>query len=508
MGNALQKFAGYKLKDKINRFTTNPIMGVLVGFIVTVLIQSSSGTTVIIVGLVSAGLMTLRQAIGVIMGANIGTSVNAFIIDINILEYSLPVIVSGVVMIFIYKNKRKQNIGQFIFGLGALFFGLELMADGLKPISTLKEFYELTVLLSDNSISGVIFGAIFTGIVHSSSITTAVLQELVGPGLLDMRSALPVLFGNNIGTTITAVLASIGTSIAARRAALSHVMFNIIGTVIFMIFIPLFTSMMQYLQQMIGLKPEITIAFADGLFNLTNTIIQLPLIGILALIVTKLIPGEDARMKYKVKYLDPFFIEQSTSIALGQAKEAVIRMGEFATLGMEESKAYQLTYSQKNADTAMILEDAINQFDRNITEYLILMNKNELSTVECVEHNLLLDVVRDIERVGDHFENVVNLVSYQVTNKVFKLTKQIFKDAMLALDDSDTALATKVLKSEEQLDKLERHLRNKHINRMNEGKCTDSTGVVFVDLISNLESIGDHSVKIAEAVLGYRNNYK
>lgn len=518
MGDGLQRSAGDKLRDILDKFTTNPLMGVLAGIIVTVLIQSSSGTTVITVGLVSAGFMSLRQAIGVIMGANIGTTVTAFIIGIKISDYALPIIAVGAILLFFFKNKRIHNIGQIVFGFGALFFGLELMGDGMKPLRSLEAFHDLTVSMSSNPLLGVLVGTIFTVIVQSSSATIGILQELFGQGLLDIKAALPVLFGDNIGTTITAVLASIGASVAARRAALTHVIFNLIGTTIFLIFLPLFTVLMQFLQAKLNLNPEMTIAFAHGTFNFSNTIIQLPLIGVLAWIVTKLIPGEDSVIEYKAKHLDPIFIEQSSSIALGQAKEEVLRMGKFATVGLEAARDYQMTFSQKNADTALQLEDAINNLDRKITDYLILISRSEMSTAESEEHSMLMDTVRDIERIGDHFENVVELVGYQITNKVkltdsakqdlqemFDLTIQTLIDAIAALDDKDTSLASKVLRSEEQIDKMERTLRKKHILRINEGSCTGSAGIVFVDIISNLERIGDHSVNIAEAVLGYRD---
>ncbi len=518
MGDGLQRSAGDKLRDILDKFTTNPLMGVLAGIIVTILIQSSSGTTVITVGLVSAGFMSLRQAIGVIMGANIGTTVTAFIIGIKVSDYALPIIAVGALLLFFFKNKRINNIGQIVFGFGALFFGLELMGDGMKPLRSLEAFHDLTVSMSSNPLLGVLIGTIFTVIVQSSSATIGILQELFGQGLVDIKAALPILFGDNIGTTITAVLASIGASVAARRAALTHVIFNLIGTTIFLVFLPLFTSFMLFLQRALDLNPEMTIAFAHGTFNITNTIIQFPFIAFLALIVTKLIPGEDSVIEYKTKHLDPIFIEQSSSIALGQAKEEILRMGQFATLGLEAAREYQVTYSQKNADTAMQLEDAINNLDRKITDYLVLISRSEMSSAESEEHSMLMDTVRDIERIGDHFENVVELVGYQLTNKVkltdsakkdledmFELTIQTLKDAIAALDDKDTALASKVLKSEEQIDKMERTLRKKHIMRINEGSCTGSAGIVFVDIISNLERIGDHSVNIAEAVLGYRD---
>ncbi|HZH58191.1 MAG TPA: Na/Pi cotransporter family protein, partial [Metabacillus sp.] len=239
MGDGLQRSAGDKLRDILDKFTTNPIMGVLAGIIVTILIQSSSGTTVITVGLVSAGFMNLRQAIGVIMGANIGTTVTAFIIGIKVSDYALPIIAVGALLLFFFKNKRVHNLGQIVFGFGTLFYGLELMGDGMKPLRSLEAFHDLTVSMSSNPLLGVLVGTIFTVIVQSSSATIGILQELFGQGLVDINAALPVLFGDNIGTTITAVLASIGASVAARRAALTHVIFNLIGTTVFLIFLPL-----------------------------------------------------------------------------------------------------------------------------------------------------------------------------------------------------------------------------------------------------------------------------
>jgi len=517
MGDGLQKSAGDKLRDILDKFTTNPFMGVLAGIFVTCLIQSSSGTTVIVVGLVSAGFMTLRQAIGVIMGANIGTTITAFIIGIKISDYALPIIALGAILLFFFKNKRIHNFGQIVFGFGALFLGLELMGDGMKPLRSLETFHDLTVNMSSSPILGVVIGTVFTVIVQSSSATIGILQGLFGEGLLDLKAAIPVLFGDNIGTTITAVLASIGASVAAKRAALTHVIFNIIGTIIFLILLAPFTKFIGYLQTTLNLNPEMTIAFAHGSFNVTNTIIQFPFIAVLAFIVTKLIPGEDSLMEYKPKHLDPVFIEQSPAIALGQAREEVVRMGEFAVKGLEESNTYLNEKSQKYSDTAMQIEDAINNLDKKITDYLIKVSSRSLSAQESALHSVLVNTIRDIERIGDHFENVVELVDYQISNKVkltedamedlnemFKLTIYTVNEAVQSLQKNDRTLAIDVVKQEEKIDTMERSLRKKHILRLNEGKCSGQAGIVFVDIISNLERIGDHAVNIAEAVLGER----
>ncbi|WP_211274924.1 Na/Pi cotransporter family protein [Bacillus marinisedimentorum] len=515
MGDGLQKSAGDKLRDVLDKFTTNPLMGVLAGIIVTVMIQSSSGTTVLTVGLVNAGFMTLKQAIGVIMGANIGTTVTAFIIGIKISDYALPIIAVGTMLLFFFKNHKVQYVGQGIFGFGALFYGLELMGDGMKPLRSLEAFQQLTLDMSQNPLLGVVIGTLFTVIVQSSSATIGILQELFNQGSLELGAALPVLFGDNIGTTITAILAAIGASIAARRAALTHVLFNLIGTTVFLLILPLYANVISFVQTSLDLNPKMTIAFAHGIFNASNTIIQFPFIAMLAIIVTKLIPGEDSIVEYKPKHLDPIFIQQSASLALGQAKEEVLRMAEFSAKGLEESNQFLKTKQTKHADMARQLEEAINNLDRKITDYLVDLSSASLSDQESEAHSVLMDSVRDIERVGDHVENVVELVEYQIANKVkmtdeamedldemFNLTISTLRQSIQSLSDMDVEAAREVVKKEDQIDKMERTFRKQHILRLNEGSCSASAGIVFVDIISNLERIGDHSVNIAEAVIG------
>lgn len=517
MGDGLQKAAGDRLRDIIDRFTTNPFMGVLVGVLVTVLIQSSSGTTVIVVGLVSSGFMTLRQAIGVIMGANIGTTITAFIIGIDVGEYALPIMALGAFLLFFFKKNTIKNLGEVVFGFGGLFLGLELMSGGMKPLRELPAFVDLTVSMSEHATLGVVIGTLFTVVVQSSSATVGILQELYSTGLVDLKAALPVLFGDNIGTTITAVLASIGASIAAKRAAATHVLFNVIGTVIFLIILAPFTMYIEWLTGVLGLEEKMQIAFAHGTFNVVNTIIQFPLIGAWAWLVTKLIPGEEVTIEFKPKHLDPHFIEQSPSIALGQAKEEILRMGEFSVTGLQETYEYLMTSNKKHAETAYQIEDALNNLDRKITDYLVKIPASNISSAESQSHRELMDNVRDIERIGDHFENIIELIDYKEANRLkltsdgmdnltemFTLTIETVSKAIKALDDQDSELAREVAEKEDLLDKMERKFRKLHINRVNEGICSGQAGIVFVDIISNLERIGDHAVNIAESVLGER----
>ena len=518
MGDGLQKAAGDRLRDLLDRFTTNPFMGVLVGIVVTVLIQSSSGTTVIVVGLVSAGFMTLRQAIGVIMGANIGTTVTAFIIGLDVGEYALPIMAFGAFLIFFMRKPQIKNTGEVIFGFGGLFLGLNLMSSGMAPLRELETFTDMMVSLSDQPILGVVVGTVFTLIVQSSTATVGILQGLYAENLVDLKAALPILFGDNIGTTVTAVIASIGTSVAARRAAATHVLFNVVGTIIFLFLLIPFTAYVEWFSTLFALENKMQIAFAHGSFNVANTLIQFPLIGAWAYLVTKMIPGEEVTIDYKPKHLDHRFIEKSPSVAIGQAKEEVLRMGNFSVQGLQVAYEYLKTGNKKHAEMGYQIEDAINNLDRKITDYLIEISAVNISPIESERHVTLMDMVRDIERIGDHFENIIELIDYRDVNKVnlsddamddlsemFTLTIETVQKALESLNTNDVELARTVAEQEDLIDKMERRFRKNHIMRLNEGSCSAQAGMIFVDIVSNLERVGDHAVNIAEAILGRRN---
>jgi phosphate:Na+ symporter len=515
MGEGLQKTAGDRLKDILDKFTSNPLMGVLAGIVVTILLQTSSGTTVLAIGLVNAGFMTFKQSIGVIMGANVGTTVTAFIIGIDIGAYALPILSVGALLMYFAKNHKLQNHGQTIFGFGALFFGLELMGDGLKPLRYLQAFQDLTVEMSDVPILGLIIGMVFTFIVQSSSATIGILQNLVEEGMINLDAALPVLFGNNIGTTVTAVIASIGASIAARRAAVTHVIFNLVGALIIMLILPFYQIFIEYLTSSLDLSSKMSIAFAHGVFNVVNLLLFFPFIALLANLVQRIIPGEDSVIEFKPTHLDPIFIHQAPAVALEQAKEELIKMGEYAYKGLEESANFLNNHEQKHADNALQIENALNKLDSQITEYLIDLASAPLSDADSEKHTALIDSVRDIERIGDHFENIIELIEYKIKNKIiitddaradlnemFDKTKNIVKESIEAISDMNREKALDVVKLENQIDRMEKTFRKKHIIRLNEGSCSGPSGIVYVDILSNLERIGDHALNIAEDVLG------
>ncbi|WP_077927837.1 Na/Pi cotransporter family protein [Wohlfahrtiimonas populi] len=511
MGDGLQKSAGNRLRTILDRFTTNPFMGILAGIFVTVLIQSSSGTTVITVGLVSAGLMTLRQAIGVIMGANIGTTVTAFIIGIDIGEYAYPILLLGSVMLFFFKSAKVQNIGQILFGFGGLFIGLDLMSSGLAPLRHLPVFTSLIVEMSHSPILSVIVGTVFTLIVQSSSATIGILQGLYAENLISLEAALPVLFGDNIGTTITAVLAAIGASIVAKRAAAVHVLFNVVGTIIFLILLGPFTHFMIWITGMLHLEPKMQIAFAHGTFNVANTLIQLPFIGLWAYLVTKLLPEREKKSDKIALYLDETLIEKSPAIAIGQAKKEVIHMGNMGLDSLKSALSYLKTNNPEDAKLSEILEKNINVLDEEITKYLVKIFPHSITPRDSNELQAMLNLVCDIERIGDHSENIIEQINFMnernielselARNEVYEMFELTIRSVALsieALDKGDLSKARRVYELEDEIDEMERYLRKQHIHRLNHGDCTAKSGLTYTDLLSNLERIGDHAHNIAE----------
>ena len=514
MGDGLQQAAGDRLRYYIDKYTSNPFFGILVGIGMTALIQSSSGVTVITVGLVSAGLLTLRQAIGIVMGANIGTTVTSFIIGFKLGDYALPMLFLGAVCLFFTKNRTINNIGRIVFGVGGIFFALNLMSGAMEPLKDLQVFKDYMVELSKNPILGVFVGTGLTLLIQASSATIGILQNLYASHLIDLQGALPVLFGDNIGTTITAIIASLGANIAAKRVAAAHVAFNVIGTVICIIFLVPFTSLIQWFESFLNLAPEMTIAFAHGTFNITNTIIQFPFIGALAFIVTKLIPGEDEVVKYEPLYLDEQLIKQAPSIALGNAKKELLHLGNYAAKAFDLSYDYIINSNEKVAEKGHKTEEAINTIDEKLTRYLISLSGEALSQKESEVLTNILDSSRDLERIGDHAEALINLNDYlqrknvqfseaalEELAEIYLKTSDFVKDALESVENNDLEKAQALIERHEDINNMERVLRKTHIKRLNNGECSPQAGVNFIDIISHYTRVSDHAMNLAEKVL-------
>lgn len=515
MGDGLQLAAGDRLKYILDKYTTSPFLGVLVGIFVTVLIQSSSGTTVITIGLVSVGLLTLRQAIGIIMGANIGTTITSFIIGFNISHFSLPIIFLGAALLFFTKVKTLNNAGRILFGFGGIFYALTLMSGAMEPLKYLPDFRVWTVNLSKNPVLGVFVGTLITMLVQASSATISILQNLYQEGLIDLKGALPVLFGDNIGTTITAIIAVIGSNTSAKRLAASHVMFNVIGTLIFLILLSPFSSFIGFMQKFLHLNPKMTIAFSHGTFNAVTTVLLFPFIGALEYIVVKLIKEKKEVEKdvYTVKYLDPMLMG-TPSIALGQVKLELIEMTNFSLENIKESVEFFNTREEKYAKEVEEKEEVINYIDQEITKYLTGILRENLNDKDGEDVTAYLDMCRDIERIGDHAAGIIREVnlgmkkSLKFSNLVYEevdtLTKIIVKMIELSIEavkDSNKEKAIEVLDLHNKLYTKDKEIRKKHQKRLSAQECEIKSGLLYTDLLLHFTRVGDHARNLAEKVI-------
>ncbi|WP_204180299.1 MULTISPECIES: Na/Pi cotransporter family protein [unclassified Staphylococcus] len=514
MGDGLQAAAGDRLRSILNTFTSNPLMGVLAGMIVTILIQSSSGTTVITIGLVSAGFMTMRQAIGVVMGANIGTTVTAFIIGIDIGEYSLPILAIGAFLIFFIQKRKVKNVGMILFGFGALFYGLELMSGAVKPLANLDSFKQIMLDMSSNPLYGVVAGTLLTVIIQSSSATIGILQGFFANDLISLHGALPVLLGDNIGTTITAVLASLAGSLAAKRVAAVHVLFNVIGAIIFLIIMPLYQLVIEWMQGIMNLKPEMVIAFAHGTFNVTNTIIQLPFIFILAWIVTKLVPGEDLNEKYKPRMLDKNLINRAPNIALQEAQDEIQNIGHMTF----DVFRYAKNYDDKTEKDIIQKHAAVESMYDNVRQYLTKISEKKISKQDAERMSVLFDVNRTFIKVASLTEAYLldlkkkETESIQISAKAEQSIERLYDHVDASLEKTidmfnvyDRVKKDEIVRLSNDSYTLEHDLRKKHIKRLSSGECSLEGGLLYLDMIAILERIGYHSRNISESMIDIDN---
>lgn len=509
MGTGLQKAAGNRLKKLIEVLTNNRLMGVIVGALVTMVIQSSSATTVMVVGFVNAGLMSLPQAAGVIMGANIGTTVTAQLIAFKLTDYAPLAVAIGVAVWMVAKKKKAKDVAEILIGFGILFIGMDMMGNGLGPLAEIPAFSNVMMSLN-NPVLGMLVGLGLTTLVQSSSASIGLLQALAGQGLLNINMAFPILFGDNIGTTTTAMISSIGANKTAKRAAIIHFLFNLTGTIIFM------TVLRIPIQNIVArISPndvQRQIANAHTMFNLVNVVIQLPFANLLVKAAQMLVPGPDTSEIVASKYLDPRIIE-TPSIAIGQVNKEVVRMGDFVFENLKDVELVFLDEKYDIMDRIFEKEKTINSIEREITEYLIKLSAAPLTDRQNAHINGLFNIINDIERVGDHIENIAELGQFKQDNGLsfseeatdelrFMIGKceDVFENAIISFKDSDENAAKRVFELEEEIDKIEKENRLNHIDRLNKNLCVTSAGIIFLDAISNLERVSDHSFNIAQHV--------
>lgn len=515
MGDGLKSVAGDKLKDYIDRYTSKPWKGILVGAGITTLIQSSSATTAICIGFVRAGIMSLEQAVGVIMGANIGTTVTAFLIGMNVEDLALYFVFAGVLLFLFGKRKKQRYFGQIVLGFGLLFFGLKLMGDELGTVGQLPWFKSVAVTMAHQPILGMLCGVIMTGVIQSSSAVIGIVQKLYDAGVLQLAAVLPFVFGSNIGTTVTAVFASIGGSTASKRTAGIHVLFNVSGTILFMLFLAPFTDLIVWLSHTFGLPKEMQIAVTHIIFNITMTLICYPLIKYMVKLVKHVIKGDDSNnIELDVTMLDEKLIETLPAAAIQGAQTTTFKMAELAVECISDTDKFLNTKSSKFKESAIQVEDAINSLDSKITSYLIKISHENLSQddSDCVITNL--QVVKNLERIGDIAMNLVGFYddifdekqdfskeALDDINEMSKTVHNMIEYAIAYFLEGDKSAKKIVQDYENYLDTLESKSRQRHFERMSSSEChSDIASSVYVDILSNLERMGDHCDNIIKVV--------
>ncbi|WP_368346835.1 Na/Pi cotransporter family protein [Peptostreptococcus anaerobius] len=511
MGDGLQKAAGDKLKKIIEMLTTNRIMGVLVGAVVTGIIQSSSATTVMTVGFVNAGIMTLKQAIGIIMGANIGTTVTAQLVSFSIEKYAPIAIGIGVLFWLFSKNTTVKNFSEILIGFGILFVGMNFMKAAAAPVSEMQSVHNAMLYLSRNPLLGVLAGFMITGTIQSSSASIGILIVLASQGVLPITAALPVLYGDNIGTCVTSLLSTIGASRNSKRTALMHLCFNVIGTILFIVVLS--RPIIRIVENVDPTNVPRQIANAHTLFNLVNVVVLLPFSNYIVKLAYKLVPlneeDEDEKLA-TTKFLDDRMLE-TPSIALSNTVDEIIRMASRSTRSLNYAYDSIKSGSDELRSKSFDYEQIVNSLQYDITNFLFKLTTRNLSDAERIKTDVLFHIVNDIERVGDHAENIAE-ISQELSDKnvvfseeaikeldlIFDIASNNFYDSITAIKTNNLELAETVAQREKKVDLLEQSARNSHMARLHEESCSVEAGIYFLDIISNLERISDHSKNIVE----------
>ena len=519
MGEGLQKSAGTKLKAIIKLLTSNIFMGVLVGTGVTAVIQSSSATTVMVVGFVNAGIMTLKQAIGVIMGANIGTTVTAQLVSFNLNGMAPVALGIGIILYLFGKNPKVKHIAEILIGFGMLFTGMEFMKDAVEPLRDYKGFTDMLVSFGQYPLLGLLLGFGITAIVQSSSASMGMLVALAAEGLIPLNAALPILYGQNIGTCVTSLLSSIGANKNAKRAAVIHLIFNVLGTILFLIFLN-----KPVVSVVTGMDPGNVarqIANTHTLFNIISVLILLPFNNIIIKMAMRIIPdkAEDEEDIKTVKYIDDKMLE-IPSIALINTIKETSRMGKKAKESLDCSISAILEKSDEYVGKVFVKEETVNELQKIILNYLLKLSKTaalDEDSREAVDN--LFNTVNDIERIGDHAKNIAELSQIMIDGdlefseqgknqleEIYNYVISAYSSALEAFKNDDINLAYKVFRIEEKVDMMEKTCRASHMYRLNNNLCSIDNGVVFLDIITALERVSDHAVNIAKRVIAQKKH--
>ena len=514
MSTGLEAAAGNKMKSILEKLTSNRFKGVLVGAAITAVIQSSSATTVMVVGFVNSGLMTLNQAVWVIMGANIGTTITGQLIALDIGAIAPVFAIAGVAAMMFVKSEKVHHISSIFAGLGVLFMGMDMMGAAMEPLQESEAFINLMTQFS-NPLLGILVGAVFTAVIQSSSASVGILQALAATGMIPLSSAVYVLFGQNIGTCITAVLASIGTKVNARRTTVIHLMFNIIGTTIFTV-VCMVTPYVHLVESITPGDPVAQIANAHTIFNIVTTLLLLPFGNYMAKAATHILPDsrkeddEDLRLKYIRPFESSYAIGHS-AVAVSQVRDEVGRMLDMVLKNIDDAFGILISYDEKRRAKIAEREEYIDFLNKGISEYIVSLMTSEKSMSDSIQINGYYVIISNLERIGDH---AVNLAGYaddmkkwdqQFSDNVLEELDEMKKQCMSALDnvkdvtpDNVGSVLDQAVVMEQKNDNMRDKYFKKQLQRLKKGKCKPQSGIVFSEVLTDFERMGDHTLNIAQ----------
>lgn len=534
MGDGLAKISGGKLEKILENLTSSKLRAVLLGLGVTAVIQSSSATTVMVVGFVNSGIMKLTQAVGIIMGANIGTTVTAWILSLAGIESNnffmsllkpssfAPILaLIGIVLLMFTKNSRKKDIGAILVGFAVLMFGMDTMSAAVKPLADVPEFTNLLLAFS-NPIAGILAGTVLTAIIQSSSASVGILQALCVTGAVPYSAAFPIIMGQNIGTCVTALLSAIGANKNAKRAAMIHLYFNIIGTVVFLSVFYILNAAVQF-PFMDAMATPAAIAVTHSVFNVTATLLLLPFSNLLVKLACMTIRDssedvEAAKEDQEFLILESRFLEKP-AFAVEQGRTAARRMAEDSWKALKASFDVLHDYSEEKAQKITKMESKVDRYEDELGTYLVQLNNKDLSETDSHSVSMMLHCIGDFERISDHAVNIKESadelhakgLSFSVYAKaelrvLTAAVTKIVETAFSVFDEQDITKASEIEALEELIDELTKEMKRRHINRLRSGECTIEMGFILSDLITSMERIADHCSNIGVCVTQVREN--
>lgn len=513
MGDGLENAAGAKLKRMLEVLTGNRFLAVLVGFVVTAIIQSSTATTVMVVGFVNAGMMSLAQAVGVIMGANIGTTVTSLLIALNFSSVAAAAVLVGVILMLASKKTVVKNLGAIFTGFGLLFLGIDMMSDSMAPLRESAGFMNFIVTVSESPLRplfGIILGIVMTAVLQSSSASVGVLQTLAMQGLVPLKFSVFVLFGQNIGTCLTALFSTVGAKKNSKRAAVIHLLFNLIGTGIF-ILIALLTPYVEWIEKL-SPDPMAQIAISHIVFNIVSTVVMFPFAKVLVKLSCLLVPGkDDSESEMHCKFIDDRLLN-TPPFAVMQVSKEVARMAKLARDNFETSAHALINRSDKDLDKVMENEEIINYLNHHITSYLVKLNALDITDSDSDYIARVFHAINDIERVGDHAINLAEASQHNIgeglkfsdpareeLNQLCGSVVTLLERSMAAFDNQSLSdnEAKELSDLEEHIDDLTLECQDSHIFRLNRKECNTEAGMLYLNTITDFERVGDHAINIA-----------